>query len=310
LVTGGAGLLGMNLTQFFVQHSLDVTSTYFSRPPTEQIAEYYRQFDLSEYEGCLEATQGQDIVIIGAIQAYGVLGMKQSATSSVLSNLKIQAGLLEACHVNKVKKVIWISSSTVYQEAFRPIAEDQLDLNQAPYELYQGVAWVYRYIEQLAQCYTQKQNLPIGIIRTGSIYGPFDRFDDEKSHVIPGLIKRAMNKETPFVVWGNGCAIRDFVYVDDLVRAIVRVLDSDCNATPINFSNGSPVSVKTLVEIVLDACKHSETAVYDETKPTAAPYRVLDNTKFDAVLGGVERTGLEVGIRKTVDWYRNNISYK
>ena len=94
LVTGGAGLLGMNLTQFFAKNDLEVKSTYFTRPPIDHLKNYYQQFDLSEYEACLDATKGQDIVIIGAIQAYGVQGMKQSATSSVLSNLKIQAGLL------------------------------------------------------------------------------------------------------------------------------------------------------------------------------------------------------------------------
>jgi GDP-L-fucose synthase len=309
LVTGGAGLLGMNLTQFFVKNDLEVKSTYFTRPPLDHLKNFYQQFDLSEYEACLDATKGQDIVIIGAIQAYGVQGMKQSATSSVLSNLKIQAGLLEACSVNNVKKVVWISSSTVYQEAFYPITEDQLDLNQPPYELYQGLAWVYRYIEQLAQCYTQKQNLPVGIIRTSSIFGPFDRFDDDKSHVIPGLIKRALKKENPFIVWGNGFTVRDFVYVDDLVKAIVMVLEGYCNATPINFSNGTAVNIKTLVEIVLNICDHSAEPIYDETKPSATPYRVLDNTKFDTVLGKVERTDLNVGIKKTVDWYRSNKSY-
>jgi len=305
LVTGGAGLLGMNLTQFFVKNDLEVKSTYFTRPPLDNLKNFYQKFDLSEYGACLEATKEKDIVIIGAIQAYGVQGMKQNATSSVLSNLKIQAGLLEACSANNVKKVIWISSSTVYQEAFYPIAEDQLDLNQPPYELYQGVAWVYRYIEQLAKCYTQKQNLPIGIIRTSSIYGPFDRFDDDKSHVIPGLIKRAMNKEKPFVVWGNGFTVRDFVYVDDLIQAIVLVLEGLCNAVPINFSNGTPINVKTLVDVVLDACEYSTTPIFDESKPSAAPYRVLDNTKFDTVLGRIKRTELEAGIKKTVDWYSN-----
>ena len=97
---------------------------------------------------------------------------------------------------------------------------------------------------------------------------------------------------------GKRITVRDFVYVDDLVKAIVRVLEGYCNATPINFSNGTAVNIKTLVEIVLNICDHSTEPIYDETKPSAAPYRVLDNTKFDTVLGRIKRTELEDGIKK------------
>ena len=65
------------------------------------------------------------------------------------------------------------------------------------------------------------------------------------------------------------------------------------------------INVKTLVDVVLDACEYSTTPIFDESKPSAAPYRVLDNTKFDTVLGRIKRTELEAGIKKTVDWYSN-----
>lgn len=308
LIAGGAGLLGTNLTKFLISHGISVQSTYFSRLPPKPVKESYQQYDFTKYEDCLAATQGKDIAILCGIQAYGVKGLRQSQTSSVLSNLKMQAGLFEACHYNKVEKVVWISSSTVYQEAFYPIHENQLDLNLPPYDLYQGVAWVYRYIEELAKCYNQQEGLPIGIIRTSSIYGPYDRFDDERSHVVPALIKRTLKRENPFRVWGSELTIRDFVYVDDLVQAVLRVLKNYCVADPINFSNGAAVSVRKLVEVVLDVCDHPIIPQYDETKPTAAPYRVLDNTKFDTLLGGVERTPLKEGIRKTVEWYTSTMS--
>jgi GDP-L-fucose synthase len=306
LIAGGAGLLGVNLTRYLVDCGLDVLSTRFSRQPPLGLKNYYRHFDFENFSDCLTATEDCDIVIICAIQAYGVEGMAQSPTSSLLPNLKLQSGLLEACSRNKVGKTVWISSSTVYQEAFYPIREDQLDLNLPPYGLYQGIAWVYRYIEQLSRCYSEKMETPVSVIRTSSIYGPYDRFDDDRSHVIPAIIKRALKREDPFVVWGNQSTIRDFVYVDDLVNAVVKVLESYCNADPINFSNGTPVSISELVDIVLDTCDHKVIPHYDVTKPTAVPYRVLDNSKFDTILGGVQRTRLDEGIRKTVDWYTSS----
>ena len=195
MITGGSGLLGMSLTRRLVSLGMSVSSTYYTRPPPPNLKQYFYQYDFTKYEDCLASTRGQDYVIICAVQASGVKGVKESPTVTLLPNLEIHAGLLEACCENGIEKVVWVSSSSVYQEASYPISEDQLDLNQQPYELYQGIGWVYRYLEELAKCYNAKRGLKIGIIRTANIYGPYDRFDDEKSHVIPGLIKRALKKE-------------------------------------------------------------------------------------------------------------------
>jgi GDP-L-fucose synthase len=235
LIAGGAGLLGINLTRRLAAMNVTVESSYYHRPPPAELVQFYQRYDFNDYQDCLRATQGKDRVIICAVQASGVQGMRQSPTATILPNLAIHAGLFEACRQNRVSQVIWISSSTVYQEAFYPIREDQLDLNQQPYPLYQGVGWVYRYLEELARCYTVKADMPIGVIRTTNIYGPYDRFDDQKSHVIPALIKRAVRKENPYVVWGNGNTVRDFVFVEDLVEAVLKVLTIGCPDTPINF---------------------------------------------------------------------------
>lgn len=307
-VAGGAGLLGTNLTKYLVDHEIKVKSSHFSRKPSESLKAHYQQYDFTRYSDCLAATREQDYVILCAVQSSGVVGMRQSPTASILPNLEIYAGLLEACNQNRVKKVVWVSSSTVYQEAFYPIREDQLDLNRPPYELYQGVAWVYRYLEQLAKFYHEKQGLAVGIIRTTNIYGPYDRFEDEKSHVIPALMKRALKKESPFVVWGNGETVRDFVYVDDLVQGVLEVLAEYCIAEPINFSQGAPTQIKELVEKTLKVCRHAVQPHYDFDKPTAVPYRVLDNNKFNTLLGNIERTPLEKGLQKTVEWYTSSQS--
>ena len=110
--------------------------------------------------------------------------------------------------------------------------------------------------------------LQIGVIRTSNIYGPFDRFDDQKSHVIPALIKRAIRKEDPYVVWGNGETVRDFIYVDDLAEGVLRMLGANCNAEPINISNGSQTKIRELVDIILKVCDHPVKPKYDQSKPT------------------------------------------
>lgn len=304
LVAGGTGLVGTNLTKKFKNLGANVLSTCFSREPS-LLKENYKQFDFTEFKECIEATRNMDYVVICAAQTFGAKMMKENPTASLLPNLKINAGLLEACRTNNVERIILISSSTVYQEANYPISEDQLDLNKPPYNLYFGVGWLNRYIEQLAKFYCKIYNMKIGILRPTNIYGPHDKFDDEESHVIPALIKRALKKEDPYIVWGDGYTIRDFIYVEDFIDDLLDILIKHCICDPINISSGEGISIRDAVKVILDVCGHNVIPQYDETKPTAIPYRMLNTTKFESIFGKKKRTPFREGIAKTVEWYKS-----
>jgi GDP-L-fucose synthase len=304
LIAGGSGLVGTNLTKKVKDHGANVLSTYFSRRPSF-LKENYRHADFTKFEDCIDATRDMDYVVICAAQTFGAKMMKENPAVSILPNLKINAGLLEASRLNKVERVIFISSSTVYQEVNYSISEEQLDLNKPPYELYLGAGWMNRYVEQLAKFYYKKFGIKIGIIRPTSIYGPYDNFDDEKSHVIPALIKRALRKENPFVVWGDEAVVRDFIYVDDFIDDLLDVLDRYCICDPINVGSGKNITIGTAVKIILNICKHNVIVRYDGSKPSAIPYRVLDTTKFGSVFGKKKKTPFDEGIRKTIEWYKS-----
>lgn len=299
LVAGGTGLVGTNLTKRLLGLGAYVLSSYYSEPPEPFLA-CHESFDFRDFNDCLAATKYMDYVIICAAQTYGIKIMKEKPTISILPNLEINAGLFEACKINKVERVILISSATVYQESDYPIEEELLDLNKPPYSAYFGVGWLNRYIEKLAEFYYETSNMNIGIIRTTNIYGPHDKFDDDKSHVIPALIKRALNKELPYKVWGDGQEIRDFIYVDDFVDDLLDVLNGYCICEPINVASGELVSIREAVEVILKACKHKCTPEYDISKPTAIRFRALDLSKFDDIFGDKKRTSFEEGIRRTV----------
>ena len=306
LITGGAGLLGTSLTKIFSSLGAEVISTYYKRQPPKKYERMYKKYDFSNFDNCLKATNDIDYVVLAAVQASGVKGVLENPTSSILPNLKIHAGLFEACAQNKVKKVVWISSSSVYQKCNYPISEDELNLNLPTYDLYLGIGWVYRYLEKLAECYYLKRGLQVGIIRTANIYGPYDRFDETKSHVIPSLIRKAVNKEKPFIVWGNKETVRDFVFSDDLSYALLQVLEKYCNGKPINFSSGIGTNIGELVKLILDVCDHSIKPTFDSSKPTALPYRVLNNKIFMNKFKTLNRTSLLNGLKKTLDWYQSD----
>ncbi len=304
MVAGGTGLVGTNLTKKLKDLGADVSSSYFSKPPF-LLKEIYKQFDFTKFEDCLSATKGMDYVIICAAQSFGAKTMKENPGLYILPNLKINANLLEACRINKVEKVIFTSSSTVYQETDYPIKENELDLNKPPYEFYFGAGWLNRYIEQLAKFYCKFYEIKIGILRPINIYGPFDKFDDEKSNVIPALIKRALKKENPFAVWGDGSAIRDFIYVDDFIDDLLDVLDKYCVCDPVNVGSGEKLTIKAIVDVILDICGHKIIPQYDKTKPTGIAYRVLNLDKFESLFGKKKRTPFKEGILNTVNWYKS-----
>lgn len=305
LVAGGTGLVGANLTKRLLSLKTTVEATCFSRKPPFY-PEIFSKYDFTRFDDCLEATQNKKIVYLCAAQIFGAKMMRENPSASLLPNLKIVAGLLEACYKNKVEKIILVSSTSLYQEADTPLKEEDLDLNVDPPSIYMGVGWFNRYIEKLALFYRIRYGMKIGIVRPTSIYGPYDNFGDEGSHVIPALIKRAFRGENSFVVWGNGEDIRDFYYVEDLISDILTVGEKYCDAGPINLGSGKSTSVKEVVAVVLKESGCKATVRYDTSKPTSLAYRVMNLDKAKKLLGDDEKTSLDEGIKKTIRWYKKN----
>jgi len=307
LVAGGTGLIGTNMTRRLLELNADVRSTYYSREPESDIANVYQRRDFVDFDDCLAATAGVKDVVICAAQIFGAQMMKENPTAALLPNLQINGGLFEAAARNGVERVVFISSSTVYQEADYPIREDQLDLNQKPFHLYQGVGWLNRYMEELVRFYHHTGRFKAGIIRPTAVYGPYDQFADEKSHIIPANIKRALGGESPYVVWGDGTPVRDFVYVEDLVDTILQVLVAGCDAEAVNMGSGQPMTIEDAVKTILEVCGHVGTIEYDSSKPSAVPYRAVSTTKVDSFLGSSDRTSFREGIKRTVQWYQASL---
>lgn len=306
LVAGASGLVGSALTQRLHELGAEVQATHHQRPPA-LLPELHRRCDLTRRVDCAAAIRGVQDVVICAAQTYGAQIMRDEPTRLVLPNLQIHSNLLEASRLAGVERVLLISSSTVYQEAFRPLREDELDLNVQPFPLYQGVGWMKRYVEQLARFYFDRYALPVAIVRPSNVYGPRDKFEDDRSHVLPALIKRALKRENPFVVWGTGDAVRDFLFVEDFVDDLLAVLARPFTCDPLNLASGSALTIRDAVRAILDVCEHDATPQYDPSKPDAIPYRMLDTTKADAILGRRPRTPFRDGIAATVAWYRSTL---
>lgn len=303
LVAGGSGLVGANLTRRLMREGADVTASYFTRPPAEDLAKVCRRFDFTAFEDCLKATAGAELAVLSAAHVSGAKGMRDNPTAFLLPNLQIQAGLLEACSRNRVKKVVLLSSSTVYQPADHPVAEAELDLNQPPFDLYFGVGWLNRYLEKLAAFYQKTGRLQVQILRPTNLYGPHDHFDPDHAHVLPALIRRAVEKENPFVVWGDGGVVRNFLFIEDFVADLLLVLGKDGPGEPLNVASDVNTTIREAVTVVLNAAGHRVEPRFDLSKPTAIPYRALETERFSAAFGRRPRTTLAEGVKRTIEWY-------
>ena len=307
LVAGGTGLLGTSLTKRFSKFkNVKLTSTFCNSKPQKNLSKYYKKYDFLKWDNCLNSTKNKDLVIICAVRSGGIKYMKENPTESMLDNIKIRSNLFEACSINNVKKVIWVSSSTIYPIKKKPIKESEMDYNKKTYDDYIITGSVYRFVEKLADYYITKKNLNLCVIRVTSIYGPNDNFSDHYSHVVPALIKKIINEKKALKVWGDKQVTRDFVYVEDLSQAIEKIVVKKKNLSPINFSSGKATKILQLVNLLTKITKKNLKIKFVNKSLSSAPYRVLDNSKFNKIFKSFKRTPLKKGLEETITWYVKN----
>jgi GDP-L-fucose synthase len=142
----------------------------------------------------------------------------------------------------------------------------------------------------------------ISIVRPANIYGPSDNFDPENAMVIPSLIRRALDGENPLVVWGDGSAIRDFIFASDVARGMLLAVEQQVRQ-PINLASGQGVSIRQLVEIIVRFVDPPPTVVWDRSKPSGDRIRLMDVSRARAI-GFAPAVSIDDGIRRTIEWYR------
>jgi nucleoside-diphosphate-sugar epimerase len=334
LITGANGFLGRNL----VSYLSDNTEYRILTPSSKEL-------DLLEPEyqaGAVKADVGylgQRLTGLTAIVSYfqennvdavihlaGVVGGigRNDGFQGELGYKNLQMGLnvLEACRLAKVKKLIMLGTTCSYPNSPKtiPFVEDEL-FDGMPEITNSGYGIAKRALIKLTQEYHDQYELNVTNLIPTNLYGEYDSFDESKSHVIPAIIKKFEHPqmaaaecmgsfvgfETPVVeIWGDGSATRDFLHVHDCVRAISICLEKDTGSQPINLGSGCETSIKELVEKVQKIGQYTAEIDWDNSKPNGQPRRCLDITRAKNVLRWQPQVTLNEGLRKTIDWYRNN----
>jgi GDP-L-fucose synthase len=141
------------------------------------------------------------------------------------------------------------------------------------------------------------------------LYGPYDKYTWKESKVIAALIRRAIERHNPFVVWGDGYDLKDFLYIDDFIEGLLLAFERSAGFEPLNIASGQPVNIRDVLVEILRATDYTDALLeYDATQPTMIPKRLIDVSRIQEVTGWVPRTSLVQGIATTVAWYRNTYS--
>lgn len=307
-IVGASGFIGTNMVLAAKELGHDVVAGVHKNDlQTDLGGVDIRQCDLSQPDLMAKFFKGVDWAIncAGAVSAASVT--INSPLNPIFQNLYLNTQFIEACVSNDVQRMLTFGSSTGYPPLSIPVTEDIM-FSGEPAPVYEGYGRMRRYIERLSMFASTKSNTAACIVRPSAVYGPFDDFGDKTSHVIPALIKRAIALEEPYIVWGNGNEVRDFMYIEDFCKGCLLAIDKYCAGKPINIARGSGITIAEVVSTIFEILGlDNNSIIFDETKPTTIPIRLVDTTLAVSTLGELNNTPFFDGIRNTILFYQQRV---
>ncbi len=310
LVTGAAGFVGTHLVKRLVDLGAEVRGTLFHKEPPERILGVdYLKVDLLKSSDCLQVAKDIDFIFMAAANSSGAAVIDKTPLVHLTPNLVMNAQMLEAAYANHVKKFCFISSNTVYPLTDYPVVEH--DVNNEFFEKYFIVGWMKRFSELMCEMYSTKIKAPMEtiVVRPGNLYGPYDKYTLKDSKVIAALIRRAIEQDSPFKVWGDGWDIKDFLYIDDFVDGLLLAFERLNKFDVVNIASGQAISIRDVISSILNAANYSNAeVVFDSSMPTMIPKRLIDISKANQLLDWSPRVGIDEGVRRTINWYRLHYS--
>ena len=303
LVTGGTGLIGKPLVDLLISLEARVRIASLDAPELANPRAEFNRVDLTHVDNCLKVTKDIDYVFhLAGIKGSPAMTAQKPA-SFFYPTISFNTHMLEAARRNKVERYLFTSTVGVYSPA--EILQEDNVWKTFPSENDKFAGWAKRMGELQLEAYRIEYGWKfLNCVRPANVYGPFDNFDPKNSMVIPALINRAFAGEDPFVVWGDGSAIRDFIFSEDCARGILQIFEKNPQV-PVNLGSGSGISIKELVETLSEIMPQKLNVVWDVSKPAGDRMRILDSSRAKS-LGFETNITLRQGLEKTVAWYKDN----
>jgi GDP-L-fucose synthase len=298
-VTGGAGFLGKNVIRKLEEQGC-----------REIFVPRSRDYDLVQMEAVqiLYEDVRPDIVVHLAARVGGIGANMKNPGSFFYENLMMGVQLIEQGRLHGIDKFVAIGTICAYPK-FTPVPFKEDDLwNGYPEETNAPYGLAKKMLLVQSQAYRQQYGFNAIYLLPVNLYGPGDNFDPEYSHVIPALIKKVFDAkergEDSIVAWGTGQASREFLYVEDAAEGIVLATERYDKPEPVNLGAGFEITIRELVSLICELAGFDGKINWDSSKPDGQPRRCLDTSRAKKEFGFVARTEFREGLKKTIEWYK------
>ncbi len=298
LVTGGAGFLGRPVCEQVRRHG-----------PAAVVVPRKAEYDLTEQAAVrkLLADAKPDVVIHLAAVVGGIGANRDNPGRFFYENAVMGILLMDEARRCGVRKFVTVGTICSYPK-FTPVPFREDDLwNGYPEETNAPYGIAKKALLVQGQAYRKQYGFNAVTLLPVNLYGPGDNFDPGSSHVIPALIKKAVEARDAgrpaLEVWGTGSASREFLFVRDAAEGVVAAAAAYNHPDPVNLGTGREITIKALAELICELCGYRGELRWDPTKPDGQPRRCVDATRARERLGWVARTDLRDGLRETIAWY-------
>ena len=302
VVTGGNGFLGRAIVARLKAKGYD--NIFVPRS---------REFDLRHEAAIrrLYETAKPTMVIHLAAVVGGIGANRENPGRFFYDNAIMGIQMIEFARQYAVRKFVAVGTICAYPK-FTPVPFREEDLwggypeeTNAPYGLAKKMMLVQ------SQAYRAQYGFNSIFLLPVNLYGPGDNFDPSSSHVVPALIKKCLEakeqKADHIVVWGDGSATREFLYVDDAAEGIVMAAEKYDGAEPVNIGAGFEISIKDLIHLIARLTGFEGKITWDASKPNGQPRRMLDTSRGEKLFGFKAKTRFEEGLKATIDWYQKEL---
>ena len=307
VVTGGAGFLGRSVLQRLK-----------ARGAGRVIVPRKADYDLVHEEAAdrLYRDHDPDIILHLAAEVGGIGANQDNPGRYFYANMAMALHLVERARIHiesgRDFKFVQVGTICAYPK-FTPVPfrEEELwsgypEETNAPYGIAKKAALV------MLDGYARQYGLRSAYLLPVNLYGPFDNFHLHTSHVIPALVRKCVaaadGGQDHIECWGTGSASREFLYVDDCAEGILRAAEALDEPVPVNLGTCMEITIRELVELIARLTGFQGEIRWDTTKPDGQPRRCLDTSRAAELFDWRARVGFEDGLRKTIDWFRENRS--
>jgi nucleoside-diphosphate-sugar epimerase len=311
LVTGAGGFIGHHLVRrlkndgFWVR-GVDLKAPEFDPSKVDE----FRILDLRLWDSCLEATRQIDWVYNLAADMGGIGYITANHADISRNNTLINTHMLEASRVHGARRLLFSSSACVYPQ-YKQNHPDVTPLKESdamPADPEPGYGWEKLFAEELCRYYKRDYGFETRIVRFHNVYGPLGTYEGGKEKAPAAISRKVALAEdgAQIEVWGDGEQTRSFMYVDDCVEGLVRLMASDY-AEPLNLGTDRLVTINELIDLVSAVAGKRLKKRHDLSKPQGVRGRNSDNTLLNSVLGWEPSISLEEGLKKTYAWIEGEL---